>query len=115
MKKMIFTVALMLAMVSAAHANNGDDVRRYGNEQTMNTEIKEGEQESKTDSTQYITRFYDVDRIVIKNTRKQNIKIYNESWSLIKETNDSVNMDLAPGNYYIETDGKVKIQYVWNR
>ena len=40
MKKMIFTVALMLAMVSAAHANNGDDVRRYGNEQTMNTALE---------------------------------------------------------------------------
>lgn len=113
MKKMILSVALIMATFGAAHAKN-DEVRRYGIEQTIKTEIKEGNQESKTDSTHYITRFYDVDRIVIKNDKKQHVKIYNTSWNLIKETDESVNIKLTPGNYYVETCGKIKTRYVMN-
>ena len=111
MKKIILTVALVMATFGAAHAKN-DDVRRYGNEQTIKTEIKEGKRDLKNDSIQYITRFYDVDRIVIRNTKKQNVKIYDSSWHLIKQTNESVNLNLEPGNYYVETYGRIKTNYV---
>lgn len=64
------------------------------------------------DSTPHITTFYGIEKIVVNNTKNVLIRVYNDKWKLILETNDNIDMKVTPGNYYIACANRIKCQYV---
>ncbi len=108
MKKMILTVALVIATFCTMSANTEKkDYKELIKIETLQDFVETN------DSTPYIKRFYDVNRIVINNSKNSLIRIYDAKWRLLKETRGNVNIILTPGNYYVASDKKIKTKYIF--
>ena len=70
--------------------------------------------DSLTNTTPYIIKFYDIDRIQIKNDSNHLIRIFDEQWNLIYQTKNDVNCVLNEGSYYVACDCKIKKYYFKN-
>lgn len=128
MKKIFVTVAVALVALNATMAGNRDHSTNLVNEQVA-LEQTVNEQTSVTDDAfsqddpykefaikqdendKHILRFYDIDRIVIKNNGKALIRIYNDKWQLIEQTNGDVDRQVADGNYFVTSSAKLKGSY----
>ena len=109
MKKMILTVAIALATFSGIQAKNYDKFDFDQNQQKIES-VEDVIHVN--DSTPYIIKFYDIDKLTIKNDSNATIRIYDEHWKLILETNKDVDKTLTGGNYYVACSCKIKTSYV---
>ena len=97
------------------HDNNVDNARTEFsdkqlaalNEQDIYREYALNSEENE----QHIIRYYDIDRIVIQNDHNAVIRIYDDKWQLIEQTNGSVDKDVRAGNYYVTCTSKIKGRY----
>lgn len=64
------------------------------------------------EADKHIIRFYDIDRIVIRNDNHAIIRIYNDKWQLIEKTNGDVDKEVRVGNYYVTCSSRIKSRYV---
>ena len=121
MKKIILTVMLFLAANVAINAtsyqpdNNVNNARtEFNDKQYASIEQKDIYREyalNSEENEQHIIRYYDIDRIVIENHQHAIIRIYDDKWQLIEQTNGSVDKDVRAGNYYVTCTSKIKGQY----
>ena len=121
MKKIILTVMLFLAANVAINAtsyqpdNNVNNARtEFNDKQYASHEQKDIYREyalNSEENEQHIIRYYDIDRIVIENNQHAIIRIYDDKWQLIEQTNGSVDKDVRAGNYYVTCTSKIKGQY----
>lgn len=110
MKKMFLAVAMMLATFGTINAKNASKK----NDQVLNTVKIETLQDviEQNDSTPYIIKFYDIERLVIPNDSNALIRIYDEKWNLIYETTGSVDKFLLAGTYYVACEKRVKSRII---
>ena len=121
MKKTFVTVMLFLAANVAINAasyqpdNNVNNARtEFNDKQYASIEQKDIYREyalNSEENEQHIIRYYDIDRIVIENHQHAIIRIYDDKWQLIEQTNGSVDKDVRAGNYYVTCTSKIKGQY----
>ena len=121
MKKTFVTVMLFLAANVAINAtsyqpdNNVNNARtEFNDKQYASLEQKDIYREyalNSEENEQHIIRYYDIDRIVIENHQHAIIRIYDDKWQLIEQTNGSVDKDVRAGNYYVTYTSKIKGQY----
>ena len=121
MKKTFVTVMLFLAANVAINAtsyqpdNNVNNARtEFNDKQYASLEQKDIYREyalNSEENEQHIIRYYDIDRIVIENHQHAIIRIYDDKWQLIEQTNGSVDKDVRAGNYYVTCTSKIKGQY----
>lgn len=109
MKKMFLSVAIALATFGVLNAKNYEKMNYEQKELKIET-IEDVIQAN--DSTPYIIKFYDIERLKIKNDSNALIRVYNEKWKLILETNGDVNKTLIGGSYYVACNRKLKSLYV---
>ena len=121
MKKTFVTVTLFAAMAVAANAASRQLDQAADNRQSAvnNTEIASNQEDiyrahvlQSDEMDKHIIRFYDIDRIVIKNDQHAIIRIYDANWRLIEETRDDVDKDMPVGNYYVTCTSHIKSSYV---
>lgn len=121
MKKTFVTVTLFVAMAVAANAASRQLDQAADNRQSAvnNTEIASNQEDiyrahvlQSDEMDKHIIRFYDIDRIVIKNDQHAIIRIYDANWRLIEETRDDVDKDMPVGNYYVTCTSHIKSSYV---
>ena len=121
MKKIFVTVTLFVAMAVAANAAS----RQLDQAVTAEQSVANDQQSVTNDESdifrtyalqseeadKHIIRFYDIDRIVIKNDQHAIIRIYNEKWQLIEKTNGNVDKDVRAGNYYVTCSSRITSRY----
>ncbi|MBP5659528.1 MAG: hypothetical protein J6W89_05895 [Paludibacteraceae bacterium] len=122
MKKTFVTVILFVAMAVAANAASRQLDQAVDAQQTAVT----GQQSINNDESdifrthamqseeadKHIIRFYDIDRIVIKNEHHAIIRIYDEKWQLIEKTNGDVDRYVRAGNYYVTCSSRITSRYL---
>ena len=59
-----------------------------------------------------VTAYYDIERLVIYNNYHKEIKVYDSNWKLVVVSNDSIDIALRGGTYYIVSDVKIIKKYV---
>ena len=119
MKKMFVTVAVVLTSLSAVNANNmsNDSLAASVNQpaeiQHFSPEIQKIVSTLTDEETrnQHVVQFYDIDRLVIKNEHGATIRIYNDKWQLIEQTDKSVDRRVQEGNYFVSSTAKIKSKY----
>ena len=128
MKKLFVTVTLFVAMAVAANAASRELDQAVVAEQTATSAQLSAviDQQSVTndegdifrtyalqseEADKHIIRFYDIDRIVIKNDQHAIIRIYNDKWQLIEKTNGNVDKDVRAGNYYVTCSSRITSRY----
>ena len=119
MKKIILTVAVFAAMAaSAAAAGNKLDNLVVESQTEVTNPDAQAEEDiyrmyalQSEENDKHIIRFYDVDRIVVENKHHALIRIYDDKWRLIEQTNDDVDKDVRAGNYYITSSAHIKGNY----
>ena len=121
MKKTFVTVSLIVALAAAANATSfeRDNVVATSQAETaeMQSEVQSDEDIYRTHAMQseeadkHIIRFYDIDRIVIKNDNHALIRIYDDKWQLIEKTRDNVDKGVRAGNYYVTCSRRMRSNY----
>ena len=130
MKKTFVTVTLFVAMALAAHATSREldqaTDTQVTTDQTENVAISSASDAAdrtveediyrtyalqSEENDKHIIRFYDVDRIVISNKEHALIRIYDNKWQLIEQTNDDVDKRVVAGNYYITSSSRLRGRY----
>ena len=120
MKKTFVTVTLFVAMAVAANAASRQLDQAADNRQSAvnNTEIASNQEDiyrahvlQSDEMDKHIIRFYDIDHIVIKNDPHAVIRIYDDKWRLIEQTNGDVDKDVKAGNYYVTSTSHIKSTY----
>ncbi len=120
MKKTFVTVTLFVAMAIAASAASREQDNMVAttqaeviNEQNADEhDIYRSYAMQSEEADKHIIRFYDIDRIVIKNDNHAVIRIYDEKWNLIEKTNGDVDKDVRVGNYYVTCSSRITSRYV---
>lgn len=120
MKKTFVTVTLFVAMAIAANAaslqqdntvNATTAVRNGQNNPFEQRDIYREHALQAEENDKHIIRFYDIDHIVIKNDPHAVIRIYDDKWHLIEQTNGDVDKDVKAGNYYVTSTSHIKSTY----
>ena len=121
MKKTFVTVTLLVAMAIVANAARYEQDNMVANTQTtvMNKQnaslsdqdiyreyVLQSEENEK-----HIIRYYDINRIVITNKHHALIRIYDDKWRLIEQTDQDVDKDVRAGNYYVTCSSQIKGSY----
>ena len=121
MKKTFVTVTLLVAMAIVANAARYEQDNMVANTQTtvMNKQnaslsdqdiyreyVLQSEENEK-----HIIRYYDINRIVITNKQHALIRIYDDKWRLIEQTDQDVDKDVRAGNYYVTCSSQIKGSY----
>ena len=121
MKKTFVTVMFFVAMAVAANAASNEQDKTVANVQTevTNNQVAAAEDADifrkhalqSEEADKHIIRFYDIDRIVIKNDKHAIIRIYDDKWQLIEKTNGNVDKDVRAGNYYVTCSSRITSRY----
>lgn len=121
MKKTFVTVILFAVMVVAASAASREQDNVVANTQTEvanlqanasgETDIFRTHALQSEEVDKHIIRFYDIDRIVIRNEQHAVIRIYDDKWQLIEKTNGNVDKDVRAGNYYVTCSSRITSRY----
>ena len=121
MKKTFVTVTLLVALAIVANAARYEQDNMVANTQTtvMNKQnaslsdqdiyreyVLQSEENEK-----HIIRYYDINRIVITNKHHALIRIYDDKWRLIEQTDQDVDKDVRAGNYYVTCSSQIKGSY----
>ena len=123
MKKIFVTVTLFAAMAVAANAASHQldqaasaEQSAVSNQQSTVTTLEQDDiyrahvlKSEEVDK--HIIRFYDVDRIVIQNKEHALIRIYDDKWRLIEQSNTDVDKDVRAGNYIITSTCRIRGSY----
>lgn len=121
MKKTFVTVTLFVAIAVAANAASRQLDQAANNRLSTvnNTEFASNQEDiyrahalQSDEMDKHIIRFYDIDRIVIKNDHHAVIRIYDENWCLVEETRDDVDRNMPVGDYYVTCTSHIKSSYV---
>ena len=121
MKKIFVTVTLFVAMATVANAASRQQDNLVADKQT---EVINAQTTAKPEHDVYreyalqseenekhILRYYDIERIVINNKSHAVIRIYDDKWQLIEQTNNDVDKSVRAGNYYVTCSSKIKGSY----
>lgn len=126
MKKIFVTVTLFVALAQVANATrlNQDNVTAdkatVTNIETVNnasTEASATHDKFRTyamqseENDKHILRFYDINRIVVKNTNHAVIRIYDDKWRLLEQTCEDVDKRVNEGNYYVTSTSRIRGSY----
>ena len=121
MKKNFVTVMLFVAMATVANAtglrqnDNPDRNQAVMNQQAQSVEQTDIYREhvlNEEENDKHIVRFYNIERIVVENKQHATIRIYNDKWQLIEQTNSDVDKPVRQGNYYITSTSHIKGSYI---
>lgn len=126
MKKIFVTVTLFVALAQVANAArlNQDNVTanqaEVTNIETVNNASTEASTQNDTfrtyalqseENDKHILRFYDINRIVVKNTNHAVIRIYDDKWRLLEQTCEDVDKRVNEGNYYVTSTSRIRGSY----
>lgn len=127
MKKIFVTVTLFAALATTANAArlNQDNLTAVNAEVTNNVNAEAGQMHPASEkhdayrtyalqseeNDKHILRFYDINRIVIKNDRHAVIRIYDDKWRLLEQTSDNVDKRVNEGNYYVTSTSRIRGSY----
>ncbi len=126
MKKIFVTVTLFVALAQVANAarlnqdNLTADKATVTNIETVNnasTEASTTHDKFRTyamqseENDKHILRFYDINRIVVKNTNHAVIRIYDDKWRLLEQTSEDVDKRVNEGNYYVTSTSRIRGSY----
>ncbi len=127
MKKIFVTVTLFVALAQVANAarlnqdNVTADKETVTNIETVNnaasTEASATHDKFRTyamqseENDKHILRFYDINRIVVKNTNHAVIRIYDDKWRLLEQTCEDVDKRVNEGNYYVTSTSRIRGSY----
>ena len=120
MKKIFVTVLIFAAMAATVNAasNELDNLVVETQTQVTNPQSASAEEDiyrtyalQSEENDRHIIRFYDVDRIVVRNQHHALIRIYDDKWRLIEQTREDVDKDVRAGNYYITSSTHIKGSY----
>lgn len=120
-KKLFVTVTLFVATATVANAtglrqnDNPDANQAVMNQQAQNVEQTDVYREhvlNEEENDKHIVRFYDIERIVVENKHHATIRIYNDKWQLIEQTNSDVDKPVRQGNYYITSTSRIRGSYM---
>ena len=121
MKKTFVTVTLLVAMVVAASAARYGQDNLVANKQTvvMNQQNASASERDvyreyalqSEENEKHIIRYYDINRIVINNKQHATIRIYDDKWRLIEQTNTDVDKAVKAGNYYVTCSSQIRGSY----
>ena len=122
MKKIFVTVTLFVALATVANAAG-----RQNDNQAANAEVTNNVKVDNTASAQHdkyrtyalesaendkhILRFNDVNRIVVKNDNHAIIRIYDDKWRLLEQTDQNVDKRVNEGNYYVTSTARIRGDY----
>ena len=121
MKKIYLTVTLFVALATVANAT---DLRQNDNTDANQTVMNQPAQRNddtdvyreyvlnEEENDKHIVRFYNIERIVVENKQHATIRIYDDKWRLIEQTNNDVDKPVRQGNYYITSTSQIKGSYV---
>ena len=120
MKKLFVTVTLFVAMATVANATglrqneNADANQTVTNkaQSAENTDVYREYVLNEEENDKHIVRFYNIERIVVENKQHATIRIYDDKWRLIEQTNNDVDKPVRQGNYYITSTSQIKGSYV---
>lgn len=124
MKKIFVTVTLFAAMAVSANAASHQLDQAAGAEQTAVSSnqptVSSLEQDDiyrahvlqSEEVDKHIIRFYDVDRIVIQNKDHALIRIYDDKWRLIEQSDTDIDKYVRAGNYIITSTCRIRGNYL---
>lgn len=120
-QKTIATAMLIVAMTATANAtsfghdnlavNAQNEVNNAKPSASMEQDIYRDYVLQSDENEQHIVRYYDIERIVISNKHHAVIRIYDDKWQLIEQTNQDVDKSVRAGNYYVTCTSKIKGRY----
>ena len=109
MKKVLFILMFALtSVISNVQAKNSFDQTMLSAQDSVVNVLDLLDSVNPNDSTPYIIKFYDIERIVINNKYNHLIRIYDERFNLICQTRKDVNKSLKAGSYYVACDCRMK-------
>ena len=121
MKKIYLTVTLFVALATVANAtglrqnDNTDANQTVMNQPAQRNDDTDVYREyvlNEEENDKHIVRFYNIERIVVENKQHATIRIYDDKWRLIEQTNNDVDKPVRQGNYYITSTSQIKGSYV---
>lgn len=122
MKKIFVTVTLFVALATVANAagRNNDNQpanAEVTNIETVNATASESQDAYRTyalqseENDKHILKFYDVNRIVVKNSQGAIIRIYDDKWRLVQETDRDIDTRVNEGNYFVTSTSRIRGSY----
>ena len=122
MKKIFVTVTLFVALATVANAAGRNNDNQPANAEVTNIETVNAEASEKQDAyrtfaiqseenDKHILKFYDVNRIVVKNEQHALIRIYDEKWRLLQETDRDIDTRVNEGNYFVTSTSRIRGSY----
>ena len=121
MKKNFVTVLVFVALATVANATglrqNGNPdanqaVMNQTTQSTVETDVYREHVLNSEENDKHIVRFYNIERIVVENKNHATIRIYDDKWRLLEQTNTDVDKPVRQGNYYITSTAHIKGSYV---
>ena len=125
MKKIFVTVTLFVALATVANAAGRNNDNQPANAEVTNIEtVNNASTEASTqndtfrtyalqseENDKHILRFYDINRIVVKNKNHAVIRIYDDKWRLLEQTCNDVDKRVNEGNYYVTSTSRIRGSY----
>lgn len=122
MKKIFVTVTLFVALATVANAAGRNNDNQPANAEVTNIETVNAEASEKQDAyrtyaiqseenDKHILKFYDVNRIVVKNSQGAIIRIYDDKWRLVQETDRDIDTRVNEGNYFVTSTSRIRGSY----
>lgn len=122
MKKIFVTVTLFVALATVANAAGRNNDNQPANAEVTNIETVNAEASEKQDAyrtfaiqseenDKHILKFYDVNRIVVKNEQHALIRIYDDKWRLLQETDSDIDTRVNEGNYFVTSTSRIRGSY----
>lgn len=122
MKKIFVTVTLFVALATVANAAGRNNDNQPANAEVTNIETVNAEASEKQDAyrtfaiqseenDKHILKFYDVNRIVVKNSQGAIIRIYDDKWRLLQETDRDIDTRVNEGNYFVTSTSRIRGSY----
>lgn len=122
MKKIFVTVTLFVALATVANAAGRNNDNQPANAEVTNIETVNADASEKHDAyrtyalqseenDKHILKFYDVNRIVVKNEQHALIRIYDDKWRLLQETDRDIDTRVNEGNYFVTSTSRIRGSY----
>ena len=122
MKKIFVTVTLFVALATVANAAGRNNDNQPANAEVTNIETVNADASEKHDAyrtyaiqseenDKHILKFYDVNRIVVKNSQGAIIRIYDDKWRLVQETDRDIDTRVNEGNYFVTSTSHIRGSY----
>lgn len=122
MKKIFVTVTLFVALATVANAAGRNNDNQPANAEVTNIETVNADASEKHDAyrtyalqseenDKHILKFYDVNRIVVKNEQHALIRIYDDKWRLLQETDRDIDTRVNEGDYFVTSTSRIRGSY----